>query len=369
MVTLLRPTGRSCNTTDQLIGTVKLHWPGADTPRTPGVRPLGPTDQAIPARYLEMSAEELDQRIARARADARRRRRRARPPLPARRDHQVRRLPRRLVQALPAGRRPPGGRVHRLLRRPLHGRERRHPLRRPTSRSSCRTSRPAARWPTWPSPTTSSMLGRADRPDRRDDRAGHLHELGGRAQGVLRPQRRHRLHLVERRAGRPVGLRARRRRSSSSPTSTSAATPALKLGYSQDDMVDLVAAQAARRPHRRRDPRRQDDPLARPVLGPRALLGRPDPLGAREPPGRARDRPPRVQARGRRGGRRGRLDRVDHQAGRGGAGRHDLGGRHRDQPRRRAWPRRTRTRRSSASTRSSAPARRCTASTRPTSPG
>jgi quinolinate synthase len=68
MVTLLRPTGRSCNTTDQLIGTVKLHWPGADTARTPGVRPLGPTDQAIPARYLEMSADELDQRIARARA-------------------------------------------------------------------------------------------------------------------------------------------------------------------------------------------------------------------------------------------------------------------------------------------------------------
>jgi quinolinate synthase len=68
MVTLLRPTGRACNTTDQLIGTVKLHWPGADTPRTPGVRPLASTDQAIPARYLEMSADELDGRIARARA-------------------------------------------------------------------------------------------------------------------------------------------------------------------------------------------------------------------------------------------------------------------------------------------------------------
>src|SRR5207237_6797918 len=68
MVTLLRPTGRACKTTDQLIGTVKLHWPGADTARTPGVRALGPTDQAIPARYLDMSADELDGRIARARA-------------------------------------------------------------------------------------------------------------------------------------------------------------------------------------------------------------------------------------------------------------------------------------------------------------
>src|SRR4051794_6345943 len=68
MVTLLRPTGRSCNTTDQLIGTVKLHWPGADTPRTPGVRLLGGADQAIPSHYLELSADELDRRIGRARA-------------------------------------------------------------------------------------------------------------------------------------------------------------------------------------------------------------------------------------------------------------------------------------------------------------
>jgi hypothetical protein len=60
MVTLLRPTGRACNSTDQLIGTVKLHWPGADNARTPGVRPLGPGDPAIPARYLEMSPAELD---------------------------------------------------------------------------------------------------------------------------------------------------------------------------------------------------------------------------------------------------------------------------------------------------------------------
>ena len=58
-------------------------------------------------------------------------------------------------------------------------------------------------------------------------RPGHLHELQRRHQGVLRPQRRRRVH-VEQRRGRPrVGLRAEAatRRSSSSPTSTSAATP------------------------------------------------------------------------------------------------------------------------------------------------
>ena len=59
--------------------------------------------------------------------DARRPGVRARPPLPARRGHPVRRRDRRLVQARPRGRRPAGRRVHRLLRRALHGRERRHP--------------------------------------------------------------------------------------------------------------------------------------------------------------------------------------------------------------------------------------------------
>ena len=59
-------------------------------------------------------------------------------------------------------------------------------------------------------------------------RADHLHELLGRHQGVLRPQRRRRLHVVQRRGRARLGLRPARPRtprSSSSPTSTSAATP------------------------------------------------------------------------------------------------------------------------------------------------
>ena len=50
----------------------------------------------------------------------------------------------------------------------------------------------AARWRSTP---TSRMPTAAAR------HPGHLHELLGRAEGVLRPERRHRLHLVER--GRP----------------------------------------------------------------------------------------------------------------------------------------------------------------------
>jgi quinolinate synthase len=68
MVTLVRPSGRSCTETKQTLGSVTLFWPGADSSRTPGVRPLSPTDEQIPDRYLRMSDAELDERIARAKA-------------------------------------------------------------------------------------------------------------------------------------------------------------------------------------------------------------------------------------------------------------------------------------------------------------
>ena len=42
-------------------------------------------------------------------------------------------------------------------------RERRHPGDCRTSRSSCRTSRPAARWPTWSRPISSRSAGRSSR--------------------------------------------------------------------------------------------------------------------------------------------------------------------------------------------------------------
>ena len=59
-------------------------------------------------------------------------------------------------------------------------------------------------------------------------RAGHLHELLGRHQGLHRRARRPGLHLLQRRAGAALGLRAARpatARCCSCPTSTSAATP------------------------------------------------------------------------------------------------------------------------------------------------
>ena len=53
------------------------------------------------------------------------------------------------------------------------------------------------------------LLGRARRRRRRRQRRpGHLHELLRRHQGVLRPQRRRRLHVEQRRGRARVGLRA-----------------------------------------------------------------------------------------------------------------------------------------------------------------
>ena len=132
------------------------------------------------------------------------------------------------------------------------------------------------------------------------------------------------------------------------------------MGMSLDDCVALQPAQAERRADRRAAARREDDPVARPLLGARPLLAGVGERRARAHPGRERPGAPRVQARGRRGGGLRRLDRVHHQGAGGGPGRLQVGHRHRAEPGPPAGEpfRRPRTRRSSSSTRRSASARR-----------
>ena len=106
----------------------------------------------------------------------------------------------------------------RLLRRPLHGRDGRHP------------GQPArASWPPRGGERVTVVLpdmaagcsmadmaeieqvedcweraGRGDRHRRRD--AGHLRQLGRQPEGLLRPARRHRLHVEQRAGGARLGL-------------------------------------------------------------------------------------------------------------------------------------------------------------------
>ncbi|HEY3081255.1 MAG TPA: quinolinate synthase NadA [Chloroflexota bacterium] len=68
MVTLIRPAGKTCQDSPEKVGSVTLYWRGADTLRTPGVRPLAASDAVIPERYIRMDDAELDERIGRAKA-------------------------------------------------------------------------------------------------------------------------------------------------------------------------------------------------------------------------------------------------------------------------------------------------------------
>ena len=83
--------------------------------------------------------------------------------------------------------------------------------RAPDSRSSCPTSTPAARWPTWPKSARRKPLGAIGRagPDHRGRQrayADYLHQLRGGHQGLLRGAGRRGLHLVQRAAALQLGL-------------------------------------------------------------------------------------------------------------------------------------------------------------------
>ena len=106
----------------------------------------------------------------------------------------------------------PGGGVHRLLRRALHGRVGRHPHRPRAAGDPARPGAPAARWPTWPgsAQVEDAWDALTERAIAESRGAGHLHELLGRHQGVLRAPRRRRVHVEQRRRGAGVGLRPAR---------------------------------------------------------------------------------------------------------------------------------------------------------------
>ena len=127
------------------------HLP-ATAPRQPG----------LPAEYRNASPSRTRPPHPRRQTRPRRKARHPRPLLSARRDRPVRRLRGRLLPASQRRTHPPQRRNHRLLRRPLHGRNRRHAL----------PSRPG-RHP--PQPRRRLLHGRHGRPRLRHRLLGTTH--------------------------------------------------------------------------------------------------------------------------------------------------------------------------------------------------
>ena len=125
---------------------------------------------AAPERYLRLSDDEMDARIAAGEADAGRAGRDSRAPLSARRGDQVRRLHRRLAEAVARSRQPRQGGVHRLLRRALHGRERRHPARAAPESRAARPRRRLLDGRHGCARSARDLLARAERDGRRHRR-------------------------------------------------------------------------------------------------------------------------------------------------------------------------------------------------------
>ena len=155
--------------------------------------------------------------------------------------------------------------------------------------------------------------------------ARHLHELHRRPQGVRGPARRARSARPRTRARSSTGPSARSRACSSSPTSTSAATPATAWASRSSACRSGIPTRtaAASATTQIRD--------ARILLwkGHCSVHNRftPDMVDQRraQMPGREGDRPPRVPLRGGAEGRRHRLHRGDPQDGPGEPAGHEAG--------------------------------------------
>ena len=261
----------------------------------------------LPERYTTASADELADMIGAAKAALGSRRLRPRPPLPARRGHALGRRPGRLLRAVPHRGRPARGRVHRVLRRALHGRVGRHPHRRPPAGAPARPQRRLLHGRHGRHRPGRGGLGRPGPSDRRrPPRPGHLHELLRRAQGVRRPPRRGGVHLVQRAGRAHLGARARASAVLFFPDQHLGRNTGYQLGYGADDMGVWNPRLAMGGLDRPRGQGVDPAALEGPLLGPPALPAR----ARRGLPGRAprrhRDGPPRVRPRGGRAGRRGR---------------------------------------------------------------
>ena len=135
------------------------------------------------------------------------------------------------------------GRVHRLLRRPLHGGERRHPPRAAPEGHPARPRRRLLDGRHGRRRPTRHVLARAGaRWASTTRRAASIIPVtyinsSAAIKAFVRRARRHRLHLDERGGDHDVGVGARREARSCCPTSISAATPPSRWAFRSTEMV------------------------------------------------------------------------------------------------------------------------------------
>ncbi len=263
--------------------------------------------QPLPEAYLGLSDEEMDARIAARAGGARRAPRDSRPPLPAGRGDQVRRLHGRLLQAVAARGATDRGRLRRLLRRALHGRKRRHPRRTAPAGDPARPGRRLLDGRHGRHRPARGLLagnGRAGHRPRRGD-PGHVHQLHGGHQRLLWRARRDRLHVEQRRPHHGVGLGARREaadaaRPASRPEHGDTAWACRSTRWSCGIPTCPTAASIATR-----SSAREAHPVEGPLQRAHALHREADRAASgSEHPGRQGDRASRVHVRRGAGGRR-----------------------------------------------------------------
>ena len=158
----------------------------------------------------------------------------------------------------------------------------------------------------------------------------HLHELLGGDQGLHRTARRHRARLPTRKRpwSGPSGRRAGAVPAGPAPgPQHRGARPGARAGTAWS-----TTPPPTRRVERRAAQAREDDPVARALLGPRALHGRQRRRRARAHPRGQRARTSGMSPRGRPGRRRRRFDRAHHHHAGGRPAGQLLGHRHGAQP-------------------------------------
>ena len=251
-----------------------------------------------------------------------------RPSLPARRGDPVRRLHRRLVQAVARDRQAPASRVHRVLRRALHGRERRRARPAAPEGDPARPGRGLLDGRHGPGRRARDLLERAGTAGHGvAHRPGHLHQLRRGGEELRRRARRHGVHVVERRRRAGVGLGAEGEDPVPARPAPGPQHRLLPHGRAARPDGGVGSQAAVRRVDPRAGRRGAADPVEGPLLGARALHGAADCRSARRTSRRARDRAPGSAVRGGGGRRRQRLDRVHPRAGAGRRARLGLGGR------------------------------------------